>query len=155
MRNCLSFADGTGQHSPLLCSVFAHSLLRSPHASKYPLVVMIASDSVSEEAIKTVHELGCETITVQPITTQAKAESLAAERFSQVWTKLRVWELEDLFERCVLVDSDMLVRQNMDELMDQDQVELPLHQNGTFRGIAASFACTCNPAKIKTYPPDW
>lgn len=114
---------------------------------------MIASDSVSEEAIKTVHELGCETIIVQPITTQAKAESLAAERFSQVWTKLRVWELEDLFERCVLVDSDMLVRRNMDELFDQ--VHLPTHQTGAFQGIAASFACTCNPAKIKTYPPDW
>ncbi|CAO1628546.1 unnamed protein product [Sympodiomycopsis kandeliae] len=134
-------------------AVFAHSLLRSHHASKFPLVVMLAQNSVSDEAIKTVHELGCETVIVPPIATLVKAESLAAERFSQVWTKLRVWDLQDLFERCVLVDSDMLVRRNMDELFD---IELPRHQGpGGGKGVAASFACTCNPAKIKTYPAEW
>lgn len=108
---------------------------------------------MSDEAVRTVHELGCETIVVQPIATLAKADSLAAERFSQVWTKLRAWELDDVFERCILVDSDMLVRRNMDELFD---IDLPDHSGpGGGKGVAASFACTCNPAKISTYPKEW
>ncbi|KAL8279620.1 hypothetical protein RQP46_007933 [Phenoliferia psychrophenolica] len=45
-----------------------------------------------------------------------------------------------------MIDSDMLVRQNMDELMTMD---LPTDF------IAAAHACTCNPNHIKHYPASW
>jgi hypothetical protein len=45
-----------------------------------------------------------------------------------------------------MVDSDMLVMENMDELMTMD---LP---DGH---IAAIHACACNPRKLPHYPSDW
>lgn len=48
-----------------------------------------------------------------------------------------------------MVDSDMLVRRNMDELFD-----IPLG-GGSKAEIASGFACTCNPNKIASYPSDW
>ena len=73
---------------------------------------------------------------------------MAFARFTNVWTKLRAFELTE-YERVVLVDSDMLVCRNMDELMDVPlgALERP--------AIAAGFACTCNPNRIPTYPSDW
>lgn len=44
------------------------------------------------------------------------------------------------------MDADMLVRKNMDELMEMD---LP---DGW---IAAAHACACNPLKLTHYPLDW
>lgn len=44
------------------------------------------------------------------------------------------------------MDCDMIVRRNMDELMD---LELPDDW------IAACHACTCNPRKLPHYPKDW
>ena len=58
------------------------------------------------------------------------------------------------YERAVLLDSDMLVRRNMDELM-----ELPLDpadkQATGKRIFAAAPACVCNPLKKPHYPKDW
>lgn len=45
-----------------------------------------------------------------------------------------------------MLDSDMLVIENMDELMTLD---LP---SGW---IAAAHACACNPRKLSHYPTDW
>ncbi|KAB2569028.1 Galactinol synthase 4 [Lasiodiplodia theobromae] len=70
---------------------------------------------------------------------------MAFSHFGDIWAKLRAFELTE-YERVILVDSDMLVRRNMDELFD-----MPLERDE----IAAGFACTCNPAKISTYPADW
>ena len=63
-----------------------------------------------------------------------------------MWTKLRAFELEE-YERVILIDSDMLVRKEMDELMDWKLKDSD--------GIGASFACSCNPRKVKTYPGSW
>ncbi|MCP5916172.1 glycosyltransferase family 8 protein, partial [Klebsiella pneumoniae] len=68
--------------------------------------------------------------------------SLAFERFQNVWTKLRAFELYE-YERVVMIDSDMLMCHNMDELFDR-----PLERGM----IAAALACTCNPKQIPTYP---
>lgn len=132
-------------------SVFAHSLLRGPHASAYPLVVMTVHGSCSAQAIETVRQLGCKVVEVERMGIPGKANQLAEHRFAEVWTKLRAWDLEE-YDRVVLVDSDMLVRANMDELFD---LQLPSNGPQGKEGIAATFACTCNPAKIKTYPATW
>ncbi|KAJ4486271.1 glycosyltransferase family 8 protein [Lentinula aciculospora] len=52
----------------------------------------------------------------------------------------------DGFERVVLLDADMLIKRNMDKLM-----ELPLKQDE----IAAAHVCACNPMKLVHYPQDW
>nr|GAT58979.1 glycosyltransferase family 8 protein [Mycena chlorophos] len=61
------------------------------------------------------------------------------------YSVLAVFELEE-FERLVLLDSDMLVKKNVDDLM-----EVPLAPGG----IAAVHVCACNPRRFAHYPPDW
>lgn len=75
--------------------------------------------------------------------------AMANARFENVWTKLRAFELVE-YDRVVLVDSDMLVKRNMDELM-------LLGLGRTYAGprIAAASACTCNPDKVPSYPSNW
>jgi len=51
-----------------------------------------------------------------------------------------------VWQRTVLLDSDMIVRKNMDELL-----EMELSKDT----IAAAHACACNPRKIPHYPKDW
>lgn len=111
---------------------------------------MTVKASCSPATLEAARQLGCRVVEVERLGFEGKAE-LAAERFAEVWTKLRAWTLTE-YERVILVDSDMLVRRNMDELFEQ-----PLPKGGPLGhgGIAASFACTCNPAKIATYPDDW
>ncbi len=45
-----------------------------------------------------------------------------------------------------LLDADMLVKKNMDEVM-----EWPLEEGW----IACTHACACNPRKLASYPADW
>ncbi|PWN97390.1 nucleotide-diphospho-sugar transferase, partial [Tilletiopsis washingtonensis] len=125
-------------------AVFAHSLLRE-HKSAYPLVVM-TTGKLSEEARQCVLALGCEIREVKDLRPEVAGTNMAYARFGDVWTKLRAFELAE-YERVIMVDSDMLVRRNMDELMT-----LPLDDG---MQIAAGFACTCNPAKMASYPKDW
>jgi len=49
-------------------------------------------------------------------------------------------------KRLVLLDADMLVKKNMDEVM-----EWPLEEGW----IACTHACACNPRKLAHYPADW
>ncbi|CAG8566262.1 6919_t:CDS:2 [Paraglomus occultum] len=67
------------------------------------------------------------------------------ERFRNVSTKLRVWEVEG-YDLVGLLDADMCIMHNMDELL-----ELDLDDNT----IAACHACVCNPLKINMYPANW
>ena len=130
--------------------VFAKSLLRGSakhEGSRYPLVAMITAD-VSEAAIQVLkRDAGCTIRRVERLDPghSRGSENLAFAHFQDVWTKLRAFDLEE-YDRVVMVDSDMLVLQNMDELMD-----LPLPTNH----IMATFACTCNPLKKSTYPKEW
>ncbi|TBU49677.1 nucleotide-diphospho-sugar transferase [Dichomitus squalens] len=66
-------------------------------------------------------------------------------RFRDTWTKLRAFELVE-YDRVVLLDADMIVKRNMDELL-----EMPLERDW----IAAAHVCACNPRKIPHYPADW
>lgn len=53
-----------------------------------------------------------------------------------------------------MLDSDMLIVQNMDELMDFDLDPPEMGVTGN-RVIAASHECTCNPLKKKHHPKYW
>lgn len=72
------------------------------------------------------------------------------EKLMSEWDvgKLQPFSLVE-YERVVQLDSDMILRKNMDELMD-----LALDIEGD-RVFAASHACVCNPLKKAHYPKDW
>ncbi|CAG8564839.1 5063_t:CDS:2, partial [Dentiscutata heterogama] len=74
-----------------------------------------------------------------------KSNQYIWDRFKEVSTKIRVWEIED-YELVGFLDADMCVIRNMDELL-----ELDLDENT----IAACHACTCNPLKNPSYPKSW
>jgi hypothetical protein len=79
-------------------------------------------------------------------------------RFYDCWSKLTPFGLTE-YERVVQLDSDMLVRQNMDELMDVP-LDDPADGGGGGAGtgprvFAASHACVCNPLRKPHYPRDW
>lgn len=69
-------------------------------------------------------------------------------RFAETWNKLIVFSLGE-YDRIVLLDGDIIVRRNMDELMD-----LPLDESDG-RVFAAAHACACNPMKKAHYPATW
>ncbi|KAG7099334.1 hypothetical protein E1B28_001191 [Marasmius oreades] len=115
-------------------------------ASRYPLVVMV-TPTVTEEVRKILLKQGIKLFDVEHLIPKESRHTLAAidARFSDTWTKLRVFGLDE-FERVVLLDADMIVMKNMDELMD-----LPLKDDE----IAAAHVCACNPRKFQHYPEDW
>lgn len=52
------------------------------------------------------------------------------------------------------LDSDMLVKRNMDELMDLD-LDAPSVAGKGEKVFAAGHACVCNPLGKGHYPKDW
>lgn len=58
------------------------------------------------------------------------------------------------YERVVQLDSDMMVVQNMDELMEMELDDAALGGKGE-RVFAATHACVCNPLKKEHYPKEW
>ncbi|KAF9346586.1 hypothetical protein BGX26_001890 [Mortierella sp. AD094] len=82
-------------------------------------------------------------------TSSASSSAYLWAHYSDTWSKLAVWSLVE-YDRVVLLDSDMLVRQPKAELGDPGTV-LDLAPGW----IAASHACTCNPLRIKAYPASW
>ncbi|KDQ19936.1 glycosyltransferase family 8 protein [Botryobasidium botryosum FD-172 SS1] len=115
--------------------------------SRYPLVAMVVPQ-VGEEPRRILRERGIIVREVDNLKPEEGVHVLseADKRFEDTWTKLKAFELAE-YERVVLLDSDMLVRRNMDELME---LQLPGSD-----WIAAAHACTCNPRKFPHYPKDW
>ncbi|KAF8607263.1 nucleotide-diphospho-sugar transferase [Ceratobasidium sp. AG-I] len=126
--------------------VLHDSLVSNPVDSAYPLIVMV-TPSVPPESREILRLRGIKIRPVEPMGPEPGKWSVAPSdsRFIDAWTKLRVFELSE-FDRVVLLDADMLVRKNMDELMD---LELPENW------IAGAHACACNPRRLKHYPVDW
>ncbi|KAL8290092.1 hypothetical protein RQP46_003031 [Phenoliferia psychrophenolica] len=127
------------------CLVLHASLQR--HKSAYPLVVF-ATKELPVEAREVLQSFGIEVHDIEFLEPRENNKVELAEhdhRFADTWTKLRCFELTQ-YERVVMLDSDMLVLQNMDELMTMD---LPPDS------IAAAHACTCNPRGLTHYPTEW
>ncbi|KAI9201947.1 LPS:glycosyltransferase [Polychytrium aggregatum] len=124
--------------------VLRHSL--SKVGSPYPLVIMY-SESVSPEGVRSLAGLDNVILRlVTPLLAQPHQKvNYAFERFKEVWSKMKAWELTD-FEVVTFLDSDMLVLQNMDELFDL----LPEDKQ-----LVASAGCCCNPMKFAHYPKHW
>ena len=120
--------------------------------SRYPFVVLY-TDSFPAEGHRAVDSRGLAKVRVDYLTPPAQKDFSVDARFTETWTKLTVFGLTD-FERVVLLDSDMIVRQNIDE--DMDLPLDPAAEGGRgLRVFAASHACSCNPLKKPSYPPTW
>lgn len=114
--------------------------------SKYSLVVMITA-SISEEARMILEREGIKLRQINRLEPNPGSSIIQRDkRFDDTWTKLRVFELEE-YEKVLLLDSDMLIRKNMDELLEDFELD-----DGW---IAACHACTCNPRRLNHYPKDW
>ncbi|KAL1952109.1 hypothetical protein VTO73DRAFT_1258 [Trametes versicolor] len=112
--------------------------------SKYPLVVM-ATRSLPQDVHDVLTRKGIAISVVDSLTPKNSNIAEHDSRFAETWTKLRMFELID-YERVVALDADMVVKRNMDELME---IDLPEGY------IAACHVCACNPRKLKHYPKEW
>ena len=119
--------------------------------TKYPFVAFYTS-TFPAEGLKILQSRNISSQWV-PSVTPASTRSYAKDpRFAETWNKLVVFSLEQ-YERVVLLDGDILVRRNMDSLM-----ELPLDDETDAEGsrvFAAAHACACNPMKKAHYPANW
>ena len=120
--------------------------------TRYPLVALY-TDSFPEEGKKALEARAIPSRYIKYLLPAVHKDYSNDTRFYDCWSKLTPFSLTE-YDRVVQLDSDMLVLQNMDELM-----ELPLDPpekggNGD-RVFAASHACVCNPLKKPHYPKDW
>ena len=132
--------------------------------SAYPLVVM-AAPQLPPEAREILRLRQIPVRDIDYLQPQEGRHHVAEHdaRFRETWTKLEVFDLAEYHvstvlppfsppteptppKRVVLLDSDMIVRQNMDELMDLDRPP---------DWIAGVHACACNPMQLPHYPEDW
>jgi hypothetical protein len=127
-----------------------------PHASpsakqgtKYPFVALYTS-SFPPEGLKVLRARGITAQWVPSVRPAITIDYAQDPRFAETWNKLIVYSLEE-YERIVLLDGDILVRRNMDELMD---IPLDGEEDGE-RVFAAAHACACNPLKKAHYPATW
>ncbi|EME49472.1 glycosyltransferase family 8 protein [Dothistroma septosporum NZE10] len=120
--------------------------------SKYPLVALY-TDTFPPEGHKALDVRGIPKKRVNYLLPSTHKDFTNDPRFYDCWSKLTPFSLIE-YERVVQLDSDMLVFQNMDELMD---IELDgAEQAGQGQKVfAASHACVCNPLKKPHYPKDW
>lgn len=120
--------------------------------SKYPLVALY-TDTFPAEGHKALDARGIMKQRVEYLVPSTPKEYTNDPRFYDCWSKLTPFSLVE-YSRVVQLDSDMLVLQNMDELMELELDAPELNGNGD-RVFAASHACVCNPLKKPHYPVDW
>lgn len=120
--------------------------------TKYPLIALY-TDQFPEDGHKALQARGIHGRRVEFLNPSLQKDYSNDPRFYDTWTKLMAFSLVE-YERVVLLDSDMLVRRNMDELMDLQLDSVNMQENGS-RIFAAAPACACNPAKKAHYPKEW
>lgn len=121
--------------------------------SKYPLVALY-TDAFPAEGHAALDARRIPKKRIKYLMPRVSKDYSNDPRFYDCWSKLTPFSLTE-YERVVMLDSDMLVRQNMDELMD-----IPLDDPAASGGqgprvFAAGHACVCNPLKKPHYPKDW
>ncbi|KAI8906542.1 family 8 glycosyl transferase [Powellomyces hirtus] len=128
-------------------------LARSLNATgtRYPLYVLVTRATVGDPTwellsrepnviLKAIERLDPKT---------ACPADYAQARFSEAWTKLRCWQLEEEgVAMCAWLDADMVVVKNIDHVLSDEF--LPPD-----KVLAAAPACLCNPCKVTSYPAHW
>ncbi|KAJ5895200.1 hypothetical protein N7495_006891 [Penicillium taxi] len=120
--------------------------------SKYPLVVLY-TDTFPIEGHQALDSRGILKQHVPYLLPSVSKDYTNDPRFYDCWSKLTPFSLVE-YDRVVQLDSDMMVLQNMDELMEIELDPPELAGTGN-RVFAASHACVCNPLKKPHYPKDW
>ncbi|KAH8845881.1 hypothetical protein MCOR27_006920 [Pyricularia oryzae] len=127
------------------------------HKSKYPLVALY-TDTFPESGRTALASRGIAAQRIEYLLpTKSSRDYSEDPRFYDCWSKLTPFSLEQ-YDRVVQLDSDMLVLQNMDELMEMELDAPEVSAAGgpdSKRVFAASYACVCNPLKRAHYPKDW
>ena len=128
----------------------AYSLNKT--GSKYPLVALY-TETFPADGLGALRRRGIEAREIPYLLPSMPKEYTNDPRFYDCWTKLAPFSLTE-YDRVVQLDSDMLVLQKMDELMDLELDPPEMNGEGN-RVYAASHACACNPLKKPHYPKDW
>lgn len=120
------------------------ALIRSLKRSKtiYPICVLTVENNVSTETVKQIQNEGASIRFIEGLHPKQDAQNLVFARFSLAWTKLRAFEVTDIAEKCVFLDLDAIVLNNLDDIFQ-------LEDNPDF---AAVQTCICNPEKRPNYP---
>ncbi|KAI9709289.1 MAG: hypothetical protein M1820_003409 [Bogoriella megaspora] len=132
----------------LLCLDHSLKLTKSAY-----LLVALYTDSFPSEGHKALDDRGIPKKPVKFLEPSEHRDLSGDPRFYATWSKLTLFSLVE-YDRVVLLDSDMVVRKNMDELMDLELDPPDMEGKGN-RVFAASHACACNPFKRAHYPPTW
>ncbi|KAJ5372183.1 Glycosyl transferase family 8 [Penicillium concentricum] len=127
-----------------------HSSDHTHQGTKYPFIAFYTS-TFPAEGLKILQSRNIQSQWVPSVTPASTRNYAKDPRFAETWNKLIVFSLEQ-YERIVLLDGDILIRRNMDSLM-----ELPLDETDVdgSRVFAAAHACACNPMKKPHYPANW
>ena len=123
------------------------------HGSKYPLVALY-TDTFPDEGHKALNIRNISKKHVKYLLPSIEKDFSNDPRFYDCWSKLTPFSLVE-YDRVVQLDSDMLVLQNMDELMDIELDPATSEDSSGKRVFAASHACVCNPLKKPHYPKNW
>ena len=120
--------------------------------SRYPLVALY-TESFPQEGLDALDKRKIPKKRIPYLLPKTHKDFANDPRFYDCWSKLTPFSLVE-YERVVQLDSDMVVRRNMDELMDLPLDGSEMGGKGE-RVFAASHACLCNPLNKPHYPKDW
>jgi len=120
--------------------------------SKYPLIALY-TDTFPREGHDALDIRGIPKKHVKYLLPSVHKDYSNDTRFYDCWSKLTPFSLTE-YERVVQLDSDMLILQNMDELMEME-LDAPELEGKGDRVFAASHACVCNPNDKPHYPKNW
>ena len=123
------------------------------HKSKYPLIALY-TDSFPKEGHHALDIRNIPKKQIKYLLPSIHKDFSNDQRFYDCWSKLTPFSLVE-YERVVQLDSDMLVLQNMDELMDLELDPPGIKSGSGERVFAASHACVCNPLNKAHYPKNW
>ncbi|KAG8626226.1 hypothetical protein KVT40_005171 [Elsinoe batatas] len=123
------------------------------HKSKYPLVALY-TDTFPQSGLDALARRNIPVKKIPYLLPTVSKDYSNDPRFYDCWSKLTPFSLTE-YDRVCQLDSDMLVLQNMDELLDTVELDPASLAGKGDRVFAASHACVCNPLGKKHYPRDW